>query len=400
MSARIAPFSSNITAKPVASRHLRRAVLWILAGGFLLRLLIAFGLHEHLRDANPPHLWPQTDEVVYFDYGLKAAETLEQKDWPAFIDSTPSMKNYNWMHYRYTGLLLFLFDGSPLALRLTSSILAIAGILLFVRTFQHALSEQQLLFFSAMLAWLPSFAFWSALAIKEGVMLFLTAGLCWGIRHFWRKGTLLACLAWMSAVCLIIGGFRIWTGLGFFCAAVPLILLTHPGRPSLPAALVLTFAIMGSLWFIPNVHRLICEFVLHQSPDDTSISNPEFEFTERSQDLQGWHFPAYLKPFCAWVLPLPDAFTHSTLMKLASVENLLFLALTVLTIAALWQRHPPLEWIWIAFMAVLIVTAVVLGSNLGTIYRNKSAALPFLAYFAALGIPKIFRHRAKNRLTE
>ena len=388
-------------AENLASFFKDRWICLILAAGLIIRIAVAFGLHEHFQDAEPPHVWPGTDEAVYYHYGVLSAKALREQGWQPFIESAPPPHHFNWMHYKYTALVLYATENSVFVLRILSIFFALAAVVFYLGAFSRALPDRkQRLVFVAMLCLLPSFAFWSALAVKEGVLLFLTALLCWGISKFWYRSTPWPALAWTALWCLVLGCFRIWAGIGFFVVAVPVLLLAHPGRPSLRIALPLTLALLASLWLLPNVQTLIGMFLLHSEKEQiTGISNPEFNIFERAhlmEDIQlfwlapddGEHFPVIVKMLLAWVLPLPGLSSGSTLLTFAGFENVLFLLLSAMALFRVGSKLSQIEWIWLGFFLVLFATTTIIGANLGTIYRNKAMTLPFLTYFALTALPR------------
>ncbi len=369
-----------------------RWLIGLLLAGLALRLILAIGLHEHFRNATPPHLWPNTDEAAYFEYGLKTANALQTGGWEAFFKAPPSTKYVNWMIYKYSGIVLYLSNGSPLALRILSALFSMAAVLLFAVSLGRFLSEPlQIRFLVGVLSLLPSTAFWSALAIKEGILSFLTALLCVIVVTLWAKPRPWPCLACSGLICLILGSFRIWSGVSFFVIILVALLLLHPGKPPRPASCILMLLLLGSVWFVPNVQTLIRQFVFLQNPEPYPIFDPNFEFGERISLLENNTYPFPIKPVLAWLLPLPFLPTDSALMKMAGIENLAILFISMLAVRGVLKKLAPVETIWFGMAITSIVVATFLGVNLGTIYRNKSTALPFLIYFSALVLPMFLK---------
>jgi hypothetical protein len=399
--------TAGTRAPPTAAEGLRSTLAdrWILAfliAGFLFRLGIGIGIHHHFRDANPPHLWQGTDEANYYSYGKKAADLLKSDGWNAFLEAPPSADYFNWMFFKYTGLVLAVVGDSPFALRLLSILFSIAGILLFLAALPASFSGKfQRRFFAALLCLFPSFAFWSALAIKEGTILFLTGLFCWGLARLWKRPTPWPALAFAAVVCVGLGCFRIWAGIGFFLIAAAVLMLCHPGRPKALYLLPAAMAVLVALWFIPSIQLLICKHAFgwettyihgwklnrkhklkplkHQRVQPPAI--------ERISLLEDTDLSIPVKVFLAWLLPLPGLPRDNALAVMSGFENVLFLGLFFLAYAGARRKLSSLEKLWLGLGLLILLAAFLVGTRLGTIYRTKMASLPFIVYFAACALP-------------
>jgi len=380
-----------------------RWIITLLTLGFLFRLAIAVGLHIHFQHANPAHLWSGTDEATYYTFGLNSANLLKSDGWNAFLQSPPASAYFNWLFFKYTGLTLYVFGDSPMVLRLLSIVFGMLGTVFFLFAFAASLPLQiQRRFFVALMCLFPSYAFWSALAIKEGLISMLTGLFCWGLACFWSKTKPWPVLAWTAVLCMCLGSLRIWAGLAFFCVTAPVILLAHPAKPKPLYLLPLGFAVLAALWMTPHVQLIITNMLGWEMDPALKYYYKRFNFFENRSFLDGQHYPMPMKVALAFLLPLPLFSAGSLLMTLGSIENCFFLVLVCLATAGIFQKISCPELIWLGMMLIIILVAITFGTSLGTIYRDKMASLPFIAYFAACALPHsldsfrcIFRLRSK-----
>lgn len=370
-----------------------RWICLILAAGLIMRIAVAFGLHEHFRDAHPAHLWPATDEATYYEYGLRSSELLRDKGWHAFIDSPPQPEYFNWAHFKYTGLVLYVAGGSPFTLRLLSILFYMTGVIFFCRSLGCSLpGKRELYLYTAILTLLPSTIFWSSLAIKEGMIFLLIGLLCWIMAREWSRPKPWIGLSAMALVCLILGAFRIWAGLACFGVSATFLLFFHPGRPALPVLLVISGVIVIVMNLIPNVQLLIANDLIGRKPDLRMLMYaPTLHLRESIFLLEGHTYPFLIKSVVAWILPLPLISDRSTMMRLAGIENIFILALTVLAVKGACRKLSRMEISWLCLGTIILLIGITFGTNLGTVYRTKGAIVPFLAYFAACGLPALLK---------
>lgn len=78
-------------------------------------------------------------------------------------------------------------------------------------------------------------------------------------------------------------------------------------------------------------------------------------------------------------------------MQFAGFENLFILALSALALNGACRKLSAIEASWLCVCTIFIFIAVAFGTNLGTIYRIKGTVIPFLAYFAACGLPALLK---------
>ena len=381
-----------------------RWILVLLLVGLLLRVGIGLGLHHHFRNANPPHVWQGTDEALYYTCGKRSAEFLKSDGWKAFIEAPPRPEYLNWVFFKYTGLILYAAGDSPLALRVISVVLEMAGIALLLGAFAPRFERRsQRLFFTGLLCFFPSFAFWSALAIKEGAILFLTGLLCLGMTRFWKHATPWPALVLAAGICLALGSFRIWAGIGFFLLIASILLIRHPGRPKLLHVVPMVLTVIVGLWFIPSVQFLLTRHILGWETKIMPIRKqvePDSPAIDRLGSLEGGTFSIPVKAALAWVLPVPGVPGDNALVSLSGFENVAFLGLCLLAYAGMRRKLAPLEWMWLFMGLMILAMAILFGTDLGTIYRSKIAALPFIAYFAACALPRALdsvRDHARTR---
>lgn len=384
----LAPADASPVPDPAARRFMGR--LFIGAFGVRLVGVIVIGVTDAIRSLS---LSP--DSLRYHEEAQAIAEEMQS----GFFNA-PNWIDNGW--FQFTGFVYYLFGPNPLYIQLINIALGALTPLVVFRLVLEVYRVEKLARVTALLvAFFPSFIYWSCLMLKDPLSIFSISLLVLSIVRL-RRGFSLGALAAMALCLAMLLGVREYL---FFVSLFLIVISYLPveGRRTLPllatmAGMVMLigfatyfagFGVFGAD-YIRQSHYFDLEYI-NQSRINIShgtgafFDDPEGAVWGESADST---FRSLLAAIYFFFVSIDLAQIGSLRQMMALPEILVFLALLPSLVRGLvhsWQHERQSSLPLAAFAFGLLAVYGSAATNMGAMFRWRMQALPLLLTFMVYG---------------
>lgn len=337
-----------------------------------------------------------SDSLHYARIGRMLAVQMHmgQFNWPDWVDN-------GWYHFN--GLVFYLFGEHPVLIQLFNITVASLVPIIFYFTFKKAFDNPAVARWAAlMIAFFPSFIYWSALMLKDPVSWLAVALLAYGTVSLKKEFSLRALLA-------VFGGLIIFLGVREYMFFVSLMLIIASMFPLQNASLSLAWRWLAVILILGIAAQLAgfgflaidkiqqsmyfdldylnhARVKLSMKGSGRFFENPEEFVWGKStwNDIKAAALAAYYS-----LVSLDLTHIGSVRQLMALPEVLLFLYLLPklwLGLKGVWRDHRNLALPLLGFGFGILVVYASATTNKGALFRWRMQALPFLLAFIAYGL--------------
>jgi len=393
----LSPPSPTLAAMPrsesaVPSAEARRFLLRVFIGAFLIRLagVIVISVTDAIRN-----LGLSPDSLRYHEEALGIAEEMSGGffNWPNWIDN-------GW--FQFTGFVYYLFGPNPVYIQLVNILLsALTPMIVFRLALEVFRVEKLARVTTLLVAFFPSFIYWSCLMLKDPLSIFSIALLVESIVRL-RSGFSLRALATMGLCLLMLLGIREYL---FFVSLFLIVVSYMPveGKRTIPLLATMAgvvvliglatyfagFGVFGSD-YIRQSHYFDLEYI-NQSRINISHGSGAF-FSDPEDAVWGESTSSTLRALFAAIyfffvsIDLSQIGSLRQLMALPEVLIVLFLLPNLVRgLIHSWHyaRQASLPLAVFAFGLLAVYGSA--ATNMGAMFRWRMQALPLLLTFMVYG---------------
>lgn len=368
---------------------------------FMLALLLRLALAAVTTALiNPNSLAP--DQVRYHYAG-----TFLAQQWHGEIDAPPGwFLNPGNLYYMFVGSIYYVFGSNMLLPKLVNAVAGALAVVGLVRITGRIATRRAALLAGVFAALFPSLMLWSALAIRDalvvlGLVFCFDAVLDWGERR--RLG------AWLM---LAFGVFLVATLRDYLAnillASLLLTAITGQGRTISPrrflvsiSLLILLVIALRELGIVEPLVEQVSLEGLESARQKLAIGGSAFGEGSSVESLGSalLHLPIGIAYFL--LAPFPWK-VESNLQFAALPEVFLWYGLVpfvIIGVKRAFEQHATRLASLFMFVTTVTLTYSLVEGNVGTAYRHRAQVLIFFLAFAGIGVDLFMDRRAHSRST-
>lgn len=371
--------------------------------GVFIRAMLALVVNYWWSRSGGDGLLPNSDEIGNYHVGERISHALHAGMSVAAPDVALSDPHIGYYHI--IGWLIYLFDITPLGLRLLNAVIGVIPSMVFLILCREAnLGQRAEKIFFTLAVLTPSIIFWNALVLKETSIYVLTSLVVLaGGRMVLHERVTVVDLLLCNIPLLALSVFRSYAALLLLSAVASICLLLAKDR--LDSALVALTAVFCMTVFNPDVWKFVMPVLGYISPSlvPTLLGGGGYTGEAFVADIvgslavQGTVIPSDASRLSRfWLLftfPLPWQ-VQTVFQAFAVPEIVLTLLLFPVTAYGVWLRVAARDKVAALFVvvgALFLCLYLYALSNLGTIYRMKSGLAMYFLYFTAAGLDTAWR---------
>lgn len=377
----------------------RKILLFICILSFLIRVLIVLIAIIH------PSISAQSDAAVYEAIGLKNAE-----NWRNGIIKI-NIADENFSYYLINALVYFVFGFHPVILKIMNSLFGILAAINIYNLGKSVKGVNTARIASMLLAFYPSLIYYSALNLKDTLILFLITLIILDlikIIEVIRIKTVIRIFLTISVLLSLRFYIGIFAILIFFCVFALFVRISLKKKIGILVGLVL---FMGALLYkfgygIFGID-LFKRFNLEVINDYRRILKEQYSTAKSNIFLDvnlntAWEVLKFIPLGFIYFMFSPFPWESRGVLQLATVpENIVWYVLVIFfswrgIIYLLKKENIRRGLVLFVFCAIIIAFYSLTMANIGIAYRMKFQVLPFFFLFIAIGMdlwkPNLFEY--------